>query len=1174
MLPCVKREHLTILSATADEKFLYGEDLFLRTHYPVTMKRFQFNEAVSWTEDDLLRELISGHKNLKGNRTFVLYGAPGSGKSEVIKWLECQIGKTHQSSFTLRVSRTELDPVRILQKMLSSFRGVGLDDVIHHQWDDLRKKPVTLANRLVWSALERMFSHDAEIIPISYRLRPIIEKNLCLNFEAIDNPRKVGRTPDLISTEQLTELAGEYFENPDHDCERLRSLMTRELEQAILGEYEFVETFKTISHEVVRKNGVRPVLLVDDLVQSMSIYATDLLDFLVTLEEGNWDTVLGLTPAAFESGKRGRELLNRITNLDTFDDRLTKLWLSDDQGRESYFVNVENCHLLAERYLVEIKRLAGYNCDTRCSAAHGCVALQLGMSDSPILSPLNPALLRRLFRALPESKGKARYFVGALSTVLGRMCDGNLATALEGLVKREVSVEHPEMTVRLLAEAYAPETVADEGVVHIPGEALSILIGNTDLDIQDLRARVSSLFTAKVRTTSTCSAELLNPELDCGRTAIRDWLEGKQVNKELLKGLRLGVAHVCRELTQPCNLIRPNTARQTSVAKWEETVEGSTVPVVLEGIDRFDGIVVPRSIGHVAYSLNYVHLKRGTSRKSALAEILSCPSVQGIVREARRLKARYVARLEGELGLKLDEFAFLLFIILMETGQAGAEIPASIQDLYPERRTGYPQGMADSNVHLSEELVQVIRSLFKDWLLLRENVYDASRLLEIIKKYHNVDPLVIIGELNPTTISHQFRIGSFQLGRFITNVQQITTRLSSTVRGEQALAERGRLERVLGLLAQLQHPSMYSEIASRLTQLGSNLDLEQPVIPDWQTCCRLQKVLRRKLGAYLRGNESLVIGSPIAAHRFLLILGEIDNDPSYRALVKLTEFMYEIICQMKTLSSQFRLDVQNNRLAGYFQLDWLVISPAEQPQECFKDTLAFLTEASTYMNRLRRYQQQLELTKLTAPFIDHQLADDARILINLVEECQRLGLPNHLMGRLEAVAAAGNTYRIALESVTRVSVDEGDDHHVVSTLVRSYQDLHTPGLIRLLYSICTGWLSYARAMTILFDSLDAKIDADYRGICSTLEQVHDVDQVGDLVQVLLKAASKLSVLPTITDVVGDLLDLPDDCSWLMDVLTKPDGWEVTLADLSFDQLQRVITGIPALARTVKVKLSI
>ena len=62
---------------------MFGDAFFIRTHFPVNMRRFKSNgEAGIWSEEDLKQALMeSGKQGIKGNRTYVLYGAAGSGKS-------------------------------------------------------------------------------------------------------------------------------------------------------------------------------------------------------------------------------------------------------------------------------------------------------------------------------------------------------------------------------------------------------------------------------------------------------------------------------------------------------------------------------------------------------------------------------------------------------------------------------------------------------------------------------------------------------------------------------------------------------------------------------------------------------------------------------------------------------------------------------------------------------------------------------------------------------------------------------------------------------------------------------------------------------------------------------------------------------------------------------------
>src|SRR5260221_7212019 len=133
-------------------------------------------------------------------------------------------------------------------------------------------------------------------------------------------------------------------------------------------------TLRDLSQHFAQRNQ-RPVILIDDLVQSISVFATEFLDYFITLDEGNWDVIIGITPASLQSDKRGRELLERINYLDTIDDRVDKLWLSDEQGLESFFLNEANCLDLAFVYLEAFRRRNKIAC-SQCPALHHCKILQ------------------------------------------------------------------------------------------------------------------------------------------------------------------------------------------------------------------------------------------------------------------------------------------------------------------------------------------------------------------------------------------------------------------------------------------------------------------------------------------------------------------------------------------------------------------------------------------------------------------------------------------------------------------------------------------------------------------------------------------------------------------------------------------------------------------------------
>ncbi|GBF31829.1 hypothetical protein DCCM_0013 [Desulfocucumis palustris] len=1179
MLPCIKESSLSLFVATADQRFLLGEDIFLRTHFPVTMRRFRPGSGTIWSEGDLLRELESAPAATpSGNQTYVLYGAAGSGKSEVIRWLECNIRRAGSRPFALRISRTELDPVKILQKILSQFKGLSLNEAIYHQWEDLRKKPVTLANHLVWSALGKMLPSDSEIIPISYRLRPIIEDNLRLNFSGIDSPTEIeDRTPELISLEDLEELTRQSSISIDIECEQLRYLMARELEHAVLGGYNFVETLKSISQELMVREGIRPLLLIDDLVQSMNIYSTDLLDFFITMEEGNWDIVLGLTPASFESSKRGREILNRINTLDTFDDRLIKLWLTDDQGHDSYFINIKNCHLYAEKYLMECKRLTGFSCDGGCSLIKRCVALQMGLSQLPSLSPFNQALLARIYRSLPRGKGKARYFIAALGDILRSMVNGELSGALDSYIKREVSVDHPDPLVRLLGEVYAPDSSRKKGFVSIKGKALSALVGTTGDEFQDVEASIYDLSAARTHTPNKVdepSGEFL--EIDTSKAAVRDWLEGRQVNKELLKGLRLGISYLCRELAQPCNLIPRNTSRLTPLLRWDETVEGSKIPVSLEGVDIFEGIKVQRALGHAAYPLNYVHLKRGRARESSLESALQYDEIYYLFYAAQELKDNLHARLEKELGIPPDEFAYILFVLLMEVGQGGRESPILIQNTCLGESMAYPEDIAGLQVFFPEDIAQAIRALFKDWLLLRENIYDAVRLKKFMKKYKDVDPILELAKINPENISPQFKIGEIELSKFVNSIQIVLNELAGSARGESALKERWRLEKILEVLGELQHPGSHVEIQSLLLSVASSLGLPKPLLPDWQDCQKLHSRIRRGLRRFLGRAGRLEMGGPISAHRFMLSLGEIDRQSDYVAMKEIHRLFELAVSRIEGAGTELWAVAESIGVAGHLAISQYWGIDIVQPIKDGRWDLEYFTQLARRAQEVAISKRYLNCLEMASPYIDHQLAEEAEVVASILEIIISQNISPKFLNRIKVAMGQCREYSGSIEKILKLDGfnDSWDD--LIPAIRDAHQRINGERLKGMLLNICQEWLAYIENLVQLAKCLGiagGSLTVLCGQVAHILQGVEEKDEGAEIARALYEAGLHLKRLPGSAQIACQINgNQQADYLWLLDILLAPQSPEIALSSISLEGLHTFGQMYPALADAIKIKM--
>src|SRR5579883_3218112 len=87
-LPCMALHGTKIFASTADQRFLAAESTaFLRTHFPMQLQMHRADIVSTVTEQELLTLLLDHGSTVIGNRVIILYGAAGSGKSELLRWL-------------------------------------------------------------------------------------------------------------------------------------------------------------------------------------------------------------------------------------------------------------------------------------------------------------------------------------------------------------------------------------------------------------------------------------------------------------------------------------------------------------------------------------------------------------------------------------------------------------------------------------------------------------------------------------------------------------------------------------------------------------------------------------------------------------------------------------------------------------------------------------------------------------------------------------------------------------------------------------------------------------------------------------------------------------------------------------------------------------------------------
>lgn len=778
-MPCIKDKGLQIFTTTADQRYLLGVERFLQTHFPIEMRKAQDGRVTSQiTEQDLLHDLLNS-EGVVGNRIFVLYGAAGSGKSELMRWLQTavSVSKPNRGAATVRIARTELDIVAIAERFHFLLSGAYFESTTHHRWTELRKKPLTLAKLLVLSSLERLLDDDNDITSLFYWLVEPVQRNLekSLNLESDDSESLV---LELCSHEDWDALTKQTDLVAMLDHEQFRQQLVETFRYQMMEGTSLPATLRRISNDISKHRGVRPILLIDDLVRSLNLFAGDLMDYFMTLESGEWDVVVGLTPASLQTHARGREMLERIAFLDTIDDRVEKLWLSDDYGHDSYVLTEENCIPFAIRYLSAYRELNGVEC-LHCSMRHRCSGLD-DDGEGRLLAPFNRALLIRIYRKLPIGKGKVRYFVQALREILRTLVRGtDLLTAVRPFVHRETAARCTDRRLADLLEIYGPLAPSTRKVKLDGG-----LARFWDHNFPD-SYEVEPLYTLTDVPSSSVQVTSSEPPLyidNPDKRAVRDWILGAYVNRHLLQPLRKGSAKFLRLLDQYDAVYRPGIARPTGKLHVVETYMETVPPLVFPDLEQEKGINLRRAIGNAAYDLVTYYGSTGIERRTLEAQLLQEADLVSVIYDAELYRESLTTHIEKLTGMGIDELALQLWLLGSLTHGVYGNMPPGIGKLIPPKRVSeLPQEWQYLQEVFTHSDLDAIQGLFHDQYQLRENLYDGPKIHKLTEGHALMSLVERLSTIRTEEIPEHYRLGRRTLSSILKSAQELLDGLTAAM---------------------------------------------------------------------------------------------------------------------------------------------------------------------------------------------------------------------------------------------------------------------------------------------------------------------------------------------------------------------------------------------------------
>src|SRR5579859_2992300 len=369
-----------VFTPLSERRKLLDTASFLRTHIPCILE----SEQGMVIEEILLQSLLQDASLSAGNRVWFVSGGPGAGKSELLEWLALSIVQhaPHRYPFLLHIHQYEADIVKIATRLRNMLpEGVPTYEQ-QLRWNEARKKPRTIAKILLLMALDQLLQSDDESYGFYYTLADPVDTELRRFIETTTDGTSMGAF-ELFGAEAW-ELFREQTSHPvPFSYEAFHQALQAAFHSYLFSGLSLSTLMRSVSGGQ-REHHSRPILLVDDLVSSLHLWAPDLVSMLITTA-GSWDVIFCVTPQ--DESRRVADLFDR---------------LADHPGAQGYYriaqLDERQCINLARAYLLEYRRIQGV--------------------DGVGLSPFNEEVLVRLLHGLPAHRQTPRAFLQHMQVVL------------------------------------------------------------------------------------------------------------------------------------------------------------------------------------------------------------------------------------------------------------------------------------------------------------------------------------------------------------------------------------------------------------------------------------------------------------------------------------------------------------------------------------------------------------------------------------------------------------------------------------------------------------------------------------------------------------------------------------------------------------------------------------
>jgi hypothetical protein len=274
------------------------------------------------------------------------------------------------------------------------------------------------------------------------------------------------------------------------------------------------------------------------------------------------------------------------------------------------------------------------------------------------------------------------------------------------------------------------------------------------------------------------------------KAAISDWLQGRPVNRQLLRGLRRGTARWLRATIAPDLLHRDGVAKPHGVLRWQHTCLDTTPCICLEAVDDESlSVLLARAIGPVAFDLYRYATATGDEAKHLLAQLAGEPLLLPAQLAAADLRRKAISRLEVQLGISVEYLSLQLYVLLcLVEGQPAGRVPGFSDEFWAQ-----PQPTCIRASPRAAELAaaggDAICRLFDDWFRLRENVFDGQAVERLLNGRTLQAVLTPLVSVNSAQVDRDYWLGKQRLSEVLTQACSLTEEvLTSPAHGEATLS--------------------------------------------------------------------------------------------------------------------------------------------------------------------------------------------------------------------------------------------------------------------------------------------------------------------------------------------------------------------------------------------------